>query len=270
MPNLSVLLLLLPLVAGDGQAQRRRPVSPPANRSIVILFVGNSLTAVNDLPGMVCRMAAQTGKALLCDSVVAGGFSLDDHLATGTAARRIAEGRWNIVALQQGPSALPESRDSLRASAAEFATIIRASRATPALYAVWPWESRSFDFPAVAESYRLATEDVGGLLFPAGQAWTEAWKRDRLLPLYGPDLFHPSATGTYLAALVIYRQIFGSIPIDLVGSDVANAVAMTALPIGESKLIILRKAAEDACGGPAGPPFSDPFAQSEGESLATN
>jgi hypothetical protein len=31
--------------------------------------------------------------------------------------------------------------------------------------------------------------------------------RNRRLPLYGPDVFHPSPLGTYLAAAVVYRGL---------------------------------------------------------------
>jgi hypothetical protein len=53
---------------------------------------------------------------------------------------------------------------------------------------------------------------VNGLLLPAGDAWHAAWAEDSGLPLYGPDGFHPSSMGTYLAALVIYEQLFASPP----------------------------------------------------------
>ena len=51
---------------------------------------------------------------------------------------------------------------------------------------------------------------VGGLFFPAGEAWRTAWASDPQLPLYGPDGYHPSELGTYLAALVVYEEITGN------------------------------------------------------------
>jgi hypothetical protein len=64
----------------------------------------------------------------------------------------------------------------------------------------------------VSQSYAAAAKNVKGLLLPAGEAWRAAWATDAALPLYGPDGFHPSPMGTYLAALVIYEQIFASPP----------------------------------------------------------
>jgi len=50
---------------------------------------------------------------------------------------------------------------------------------------------------------------------PAGEAWRAAWRRDSTLALYGPDAFHPSILGTYVAALVIYGGLTGRSPLGL-------------------------------------------------------
>ena len=49
------------------------------------LFVGNSLTATNDLPARVAALAAATGRRLEYEEVTFGGFSLE---TTGTRGRR--------------------------------------------------------------------------------------------------------------------------------------------------------------------------------------
>jgi hypothetical protein len=67
----------------------------------------------------------------------------------------------------------------------------------------------------VIESYRLAADDVRGVVLPVGQAWLDAWARDSGLSLYGPDDFHPSVEGSYLAALVIYARLSGRSPVGL-------------------------------------------------------
>ena len=148
-------------------------------------------------------------------SVVTGGFSLEDHWNQGTAQRRIAEGGWSIVVLQQGPSSLPESQVSLREWTARFDGLNRTHGGRTALYMVWPESERRSVFDAVSLSYTRAADDVSGMLFPVGEAWLGAWRRDPAMPLYGPDGFHPTVTATYLAALVIYQQISGRSPVGL-------------------------------------------------------
>jgi hypothetical protein len=169
-------------------------------------------------------------------SVVFGGFSLEDHWNQGTAQRRIAEGGWSIVVLQQGPSSLPESQVALREWTIRFDSVIRASGARTALYMVWPESNRRDAFDAVSRSYTRAAEDVNGMLFPVGEAWRGAWRRDPDVPLYGPDGFHPTPTATYLAALVIYQQISGRSPVGLPAS--------TEMPA--SRALLLQEAAQEA------------------------
>lgn len=237
-----VLLATIPM-----EAQRRRAVGPrPVERELHILFIGNSLTAGNDLPAIVCRLAEAGGHRASCESVVGGGYALEDHFADGRALQRLGQERWSIVVLQQGPSALESSRVNLREWTAKFASLITAAGARPALFAVWPAKARSSDFPRVSQSYRIAATDVGGLFFPAGDAWLAAWRRDASLPLYGGDDFHPSAAGSYLAALVIYRVLWGELP-PLFADRTFVAVAAGSDPgLDDLRLAILTAAAEEA------------------------
>jgi hypothetical protein len=194
----------------QASATRRAPIDGR------VLFIGNSLTEANGLPEVVETLSRQGGGTpISATSVVFGGFSLEDHWNEGTARRRIAEGGWSIVVLQQGPSSLPESQASLREWTARFDAVIRATGARTALYMVWPESNRREAFDAVSRSYARAAEDVGGMLFPVGEAWRRAWSRDAEMPLYGPDGFHPTPTATYLAALVMYQQINDRSPVGL-------------------------------------------------------
>jgi hypothetical protein len=190
-----------------------RPV--PSGPGGGILFVGNSLTFANDLPGLVQGLSAASGGRLLTASVTFGGYSLEDHLRTGDAARSIATRGWRVVVLQQGPSSLEESRRLLRLDTATFDRQIRAAGARTALYSVWAESTRLSAFPDVAESYWLAAQDVGGIYFPVTDAWLLAWERDPSLDLYSSDGFHPSELASYLAALVIVAVLDARSPVGM-------------------------------------------------------
>lgn len=195
------------------------PGAGPRGEGRRILFVGNSLTYYNDLPDIVRALAAASGgEPLAVASATYPNVSLEDHWGGGAARGMIAGGEWSVVVLQQGPSSLPESRVLLRDYAARFATEIRAVGARPALYAVWPTSDRAQDFERAGESYALAAADVNGLLFPVGEAWRAAWRRDPTLPLYAGDGLHPSRTGSYLAAIVIYAVLAERSPVGLPAS----------------------------------------------------
>ncbi|HEY2433170.1 MAG TPA: hypothetical protein VGI12_10905 [Vicinamibacterales bacterium] len=180
--------------------------------AIRVLFIGNSLTAANDLPSTVAALGRAAGVRIECSAVAKPDFSLEDHWRDGEARRTIARRGWTFVVLQQGPSALPESRVLLDEYVRRFDAEIRAAGAKTAVYMVWPSRARATDFPAVEASYAGAAAAVGAILFPVGEAWQEAWRRDPSLALYGPDGFHPSASGSALAALVIVETLIGRPP----------------------------------------------------------
>jgi hypothetical protein len=184
--------------------------APDPHRGPRVLFIGNSLTYTNDLPGLVQQLAHATGgEPLVVSSVTVPNYSLEDHWNTGDAARAIAAGGWDVIVLQQGPSSLDESRVLLVEYAKRFAAEARKVHARVALYSVWPSNDRLAYFDAVTGSYAAAADSTGGLLYPVGEAWRAAWRRDAGLTLYGTDGFHPSQLGTALAAVVIYSQLTG-------------------------------------------------------------
>lgn len=203
---LALLVLALPTGACGQSDQPFEPVG--ADGSVRILFIGNSLTFFNDLPGMLAELLADGGlDEVTVESIAMPNYGLQDHWPDPIVQSTIAEG-WDVVTLQQGPSAT-EGRPSLLEYTERFAEPIRAAGGVPALYMVWPAEARSFDFPGVSDSYADAADLVEGLLFPAGEAWLDAWELDEDLELYGGDRFHPSPLGSYLAALVMYEQLSG-------------------------------------------------------------
>lgn len=189
---------------GTGSQPARR-LDPHAD--VTALFIGNSLTATNDLPRLVRRIAEAGGRRFDYAEQLAPGASLEDHWHAG-AATVIAQAGARVVILQQGPSSLPESQTHLRTWAERFATPIRESGGVPVLLMVWPDASRLEAFEAVSASYRAAAEAVDGVLIPAGDAWRAVWARDPDIPLYGVDGFHPSPLGSLVAALTAYAVLF--------------------------------------------------------------
>ena len=195
----------------------------PPEGALKVLFIGNSLTYVNDLPRTVAQLALSAGLPhCYCAAIAHPNFALEDHWDFRDAVTALEEESWDFVVMQQGPSALPESRDNLLTWAGVFGNLIDDNGAQAVMYGVWPQFDRSFDFPNVTESYRLAADAIGALFAPAGEAWQFAWAVDTTLPLYSPDEFHPSTMGTYLAALTIFERLYGQDAIGVQQSAVVD------------------------------------------------
>jgi hypothetical protein len=211
-----------------------------------VLFIGNSLTYTNDLPAIVEALARANQKRFIYQSITYPNLSLEDHWNRGEARKMIESDKWDVVVLQQGPSSLDESRQLLIDYTRRFDKVIRATKAKTALYMVWPAESRSKDFDRVIESYRLAAEDVHGLLLPVGAAWREGWMRDPKLALYSEDRFHPSVAGSYLAALVIYEKLFNQPPATLPAVLKTRSRVLDKIELANGQTTLLQEAAIEA------------------------
>lgn len=194
-------VLLASLVPGSGAGVDRSQI-------VHALFVGNSLTTTNDLPAVVASLARSNGRSLEYRTIAFGGYALEDHWAQGDARTALASRAWDVVVMQQGPSALPESQVNLRQWATRFSNEARAAGTRPALLTVWPESYRRSALREVIASYRRAAKAAQAELLPGGGAWRAAWSCDARLPLHGPDGFHPSTLGTYAAALVVYGRLF--------------------------------------------------------------
>jgi hypothetical protein len=238
-------LIPLSLALACGEA-----MPPPEPATTRVLLVGNSLTYFNDLPAMVQGLARSGGLDWDVHSVTIGGASLDDHIQDGTAVRLLAAEHWDYVVLQQGPSTLPDSRTNLRMGVASFRPLFERAGGRVALYEVWPdstWSADRFvaDFDRVRDSYALAALDAGGLFLPAGEAWRTAWSSHPQFKFYGPDEFHPSAEGSYLAALTIVGAVSGKSVVGF-SARLTSATGQVLIQLQPAPALQLQQAADRA------------------------
>ena len=190
-----------------GATSSLEPLPPGGHH---VLFVGNSLTYVNDLPATVAAIGASAGDTIRVAMEAGPGLALIDHLTgSSSAVQRIAQGRWEFVILSQGPTPSGLCRDSLVLWTQLFDTRIRAVGGRTALFMTWPPSAQAGIFDDVRLSFQYAAVAVNGVFMPAGEAWRSALRVDSSLVLYGADQFHPSAIGTFLAALEIYERVTG-------------------------------------------------------------
>lgn len=178
-----------------------------AQRRVSILFIGNSLTYVNDVPELVKAVASCDSVTIAYKSICFPDYALEDHWNDGLAAKEIKKGIYDFLIMQQGPSSQPEGRDLLVRYVKMFADVCKEHNTIPVLYMVWPSKARSFDFDGVFASYKLAADSVGGIFCPAGEAWRSLWKMSPDFQLYGRDNFHPGYKGSLLAAMMIYCSV---------------------------------------------------------------
>lgn len=230
------LILLLAAAASCGSTAP----DPTPDPDLRILFIGNSLTSANNLPSLVQQLgASNSARPVVVTSVAFGGYSLEDHWNQGAALAAIRQGGWDLVVMQQGPSALPESRTNLVEWTGRFAVEIRKVGARPAVYMVWPPLDSESDWDAVTASYAAAAAAANAVLFPAGEALRSAYHANPGMPLFDTDGFHPAPLGSEGVALVIYAVAANVSPLGL-----AQRAGQTTFPANH--IATLESAAADA------------------------
>ena len=179
-----------------------------------ILFIGNSFTQRNDLPGLLTQLAAaaEPPQTILAERVVANGASLRQHWNAGTALQLIQQGGWDAVVLQEQSTLPIKNRKRYHENVRLFHEAIQASGSRTLLYHTWarshaPETQNDLD-TAVAE---IAAE-LDAQVAPVGRAWRRLRESGTGPELYDQDGSHPSPAGSYLAACVFYAVLFGHSP----------------------------------------------------------
>ena len=243
----ALLTLLIALVSLPAAAT---PAPTPPKPSLRVLFIGNSLTSWHNLPAYAASLARQTGDTTFRYRMIAPpAVALEDHWRIPRTRSALAEQRWDVVVMQQGPSAEPESRVHLCTWTKRFADLARSRGAKPRLLMVW--SAGRFGLQEVIDSYAAAAAAADAPALPAGVAWAAAWKRKPGLALHARDGLHPSRLGTYLAALVVYAGLRDVSPLTLPSSVV---VARKRFTVSRQNAQILRAAAAEALASPVPAP----------------
>ena len=242
--GLALAFALAVALAGSSCGGASSGVDPFPPGGTRVLFVGNSLTYVNDLPETLAGLAAGVGDTIRVASVALPNFALIDHVNGGSGAlAEIGRRDWDYVVLQQGPTRLGICADTLVLAAQRFDAPIRAAGAVPTLLMTWPTISDFADMDLVRQSYQRAAAAVGGLFAPAGEAWRLALAADPGVALYGGDGFHPAPLGTYLTALVLYERITGRDARDQPPTAIVNGQPVA---VSEATVRLLQGAAHEA------------------------
>ena len=179
-----------------------------------ILFIGNSFTNRNDVPGMLERLGASANPARRIETrrVISNGAALKAHWDRGTARDEIKRSAWDYVVLQEQSTLPLKNRARMHEYIRHFDQEIRARGAKTVLYLTWA-RLHSFDRQdELTDAFVTIGKELGATIVPAGVAWQRAFAEHRGLVLHDKDQSHPNPTGSYLAACCFYAALFERTP----------------------------------------------------------
>lgn len=196
------------------------------------LFLGNSYTGANSLSSLVAGFAAADGRMVDEQSRNPGGARFSTHAESGTSQNLIRSRAWDAIVLQnqsQVPGWRPNDVRALSLPYAQaLASIAREGGRDPLLLYFVTWGRRDGDgdncdyYPlvctfeghtdALQEGYEIYRDETGGELATAGWAWANV-RADPDVPFDPTDLWksdgsHPSLSGSFLTAAVIFAKLF--------------------------------------------------------------
>lgn len=191
-----------------------------------VLFIGNSYTDTNDLPGVLERIAAtSTPPGVTTNRVTVGGAFLKGHWEGSAAQARIKEGQWTHVVLQGQSLEVVFFPADLAEYAARFGDLAADAGARPTLFVTWArapgdpiyGQAASGGTPdALQDRITDAYADVGrrwpsAVVVRAGEAFRISIRDRPALGVLQADGSHPTVAGTYLAACTFYVAITGNV-----------------------------------------------------------
>jgi hypothetical protein len=225
-----------------------------------VLFIGNSYTAVNNLPQLTADCAQSIGFAgfpMEVASSTPGGTTFQMHTSNATSQSLIAQGNWDFVVLQE-QSQLPSFPDSqVETECFPFATqlnnqILAADSCTETIFYM-TWGRQNGDagncasWPPVCTyegmdsllnlRYRQMAIDNQAILSPVGALWNYIRNTYPEINLYAADGSHPSLEGSYAAACSMVSVIFRTDPTLINYNSTLNPVIAEKIKLAAQEVV---------------------------------
>jgi hypothetical protein len=199
------------------------------SKTYKILFVGNSYTYYNNMPARYfSQLMGAAGYKVKVLALTKGGWTLlnssnaQDELGS-QVDNVLTHQKFDFVILQEQSMTPAVNVGSFYNGVKRLDSKIRESGGIPVLYATWGRKQGSGDLTATGLTAETMTWKLAAAYEHMGQthdipvahvglAFWDIVQNHRNIALHDPDMSHPSAEGSYLAALTIFARITGIDP----------------------------------------------------------
>ncbi len=190
------------------------------NKSVSILFIGNSFSYYHSLPKLIAHFARVSGCGnLVVDGIFRGGATLKMLWDDSRKLKKLRSKTWDYVVLQERGRLGGTAKDGVVhvgrprvffSYATRFDKAIKKINAKTILYC--PPAFLGIGLPGDAKklnaAYAALARKLRAFMIPSGVAFALAAKKRPEMNLYEPDGHHPNPLGTYLIASLFYRRLF--------------------------------------------------------------
>lgn len=225
-----------------------------AQQETSVLFIGNSFTFYNYMPGILKDIASANGKTMHVDTAVTGGKDLKFHSGRQRTYEMIKSKKWDYIVLQGHSNEFAQPDGKVDTLTLPFAKrIIDSIRlhspcSRVLFYMTWGYKNGNPKWKAIAhyDSMQLRIERqylrfadmFNAGVVPVGMVWKEVRDSYPIINLYDPDRFHPILTGSYLSACTFYTTIFGETPYKNKAKIVIEPFHREAIELAATKIVL--------------------------------
>ena len=190
--------------------QTERVIVMSKNKTVRILFIGNSHTYFNDLPHIVQVLAGEDGYDCQVAMLAHGGWYLAQHAEEPEVRFNIRYGKYDYVVLQEHSHPFGPEEKFFQAVLA-LNQLIREAGSTPVIYATWARKTEPQEQDRMDAAHARIAEATGALLAPVGKYWWAYQKSWPEAEMYAEDGAHASRAGSEFAAKYIWETIIDDI-----------------------------------------------------------
>jgi hypothetical protein len=249
---ITISIAFISVFPGAGAVENAPPPKATETASdakpLKVLFIGNSLTSQNNLPGMLKALCEQSTPPIKLETaqVTQGGYTFEKHWDGGKAQQKIREGGWDVVVLQENSAGPVQKSESMLKYARLFDAEVKKVNAKAVLYMTWALQKSPADQDTITKTYDELGKELGDTVVPVGIARLKAVEGDPTINFYVKDGKHPTPAGTYLAACSFYVALTGHSPKGLPNKIVDSSSAKkTLVDITPEQAAYLQKVAEE-------------------------
>ena len=225
-----VSLIVLILIAAGCASKPASPAEPYR-----VLFIGDSTTHRNDIPGKFKMLAELGGHQVVVESSTKDFTSLATHTRLPQTVELLENQVWDIVVLQENEAILLEPGSLQQYSIPIIQNYMDTADEMDGvilLYSSIGFRDGLVEFEefkhlddyhstqdAIDQAYVEIASELDLPVAPVGAVWRKVYDTEPEFDLWQVDGLHVSPEGAYLAACVFYAAIFNQSPVDLPISD---------------------------------------------------
>ena len=190
--------------------------SPP-EKSTRVLFFGNSVTYVGNLPAVLSAVCNASGTQCFTEMIARGGATLTDRVADDSLERAIAKGHFDYLVLQERGGdimgALMNQSEAQERAESAAATLVQAARdhkMQPVLLGTYQGSPDAS--AALVSAERALANGFDAAYVPVSNYLECGGRENASLRWFDRDGMHPGPELTLLMAVMLYRELFDSSP----------------------------------------------------------